>query len=502
MYAILGCGTVGASVADLLDARGKDVLIVDRSEERVESLQERGYDATVSDILDVEAYQDRLSDVDTILLLTKDDETNVKTLHKIKAIYPEIFTVVRASNAAMAEEMGEEGADYVVEAAELISNAVVKDLTELELQRRTDRLVSVIEAAGEKGLAIFTHHSPDPDCIASAIAMQRIAEKYGIRASIYYSGRIGHQQNRSLVNLLGVAMTAVTDEADVKAVLDRSGKVAVVDTEYAGQNNALPREFVPHIVIGHHDSPDEVPGEYVDVRSDIGAVSTILWSYLMELGLTPDPQLATALLHAIRVDTAQFTRKTSPTDLKALAYLSPLSDTSLLDEIENPPMAQETCDILSRAIANRNVRGSYLVTSVGFIQDRDALPQAADFLLRLEGVATVLCFGVVDNQIQVSARSKDSRVNLGQVLQESFGKENAGGHAQAAGAQIPLGIMSGVDDRDELLGLVDSVVTKQFFTTVGALDDESREKERDKKRKRDSRKGGKQEELDAPEVET
>ncbi|MBW3583538.1 MAG: NAD-binding protein [Euryarchaeota archaeon] len=485
MYAILGCGTVGHSVADLLEARGKEVLIVERSAERVESLRERGFDANVYDILDIEAYAEHLEDVDTVLILTKNDETNLETLKRIKARFPHIFTVVRASNAAMVEEMGEEGADYVVESAELISNAVVKDLTEIELQKKTDRLVGVIEAAGDKGVAIFTHNSPDPDCIASAIALQKIAEKINIKGHIYYSGRIGHQQNRSLVNLLGVEMTAITDEKDVLNIIDRHGKVAILDTEYAGQNNPLPRDFVPNIVIGHHETPEEVPGEYVDVRTNVGAVSTILWSYLMELSITPDAPLATALLHAIRVDTAAFTRKTSPMDLKALAYLSPLTDTKLLEEIENPPMSPETFDILGRSIANRTVRGSYLASSVGFISDRDALPQAADFLLRLEGIATVLVFGILENEIQISARSNDSRVNLGKVLQEAFGRTNAGGHAQAAGAQIPLGIMGDVDDREELLALVESVVTKQFFSSVGAAADErDREREREKEKER------------------
>lgn len=493
MYAILGCGTVGASVADLLDARGKEVLIVDRSEERVEALQERGFDATVADVMDLDAYIDRLEDVDTVLLLTKDDETNLKTLHAIKERYSEIFTVVRASNAAMAEEMGEEGADYVVEAAELISNAVVKDLTELELQRKTDRLVQVIQAAGEKGIAIFTHNSPDPDCIASAIALREIANKYNIEARIYYSGRIGHQQNRSLVNLLEVEMIAVEDEKQVANIIDESGKVAILDTEIAGQNNPLPRDFAPNIVIGHHETDQEIPGEYVDVRAEIGAVSTILWSYLMELSITPDAPLATALLHAIRVDTAAFTRKTTQMDLKALAYLSPLSDTNLLDEIENPPMSPETCDVLARAISNRTVRGSYLVTSVGYITDRDALPQAADFLLRLEGIATALVFAVVENEIQISARSKDSRVALGGLLADTFGRKHAGGHAQAAAAQIPLGIMAGVDDRDELLQLVESVVTKEFFQNVGVTDEREREREKERERAKEEREKQKEE---------
>ncbi len=80
MYVILGCGTVGHSVADLLDARGKDVLIIDKSEERVESLQERGFDTDVHDITDLDSYADKLEEVEVALILTADDSRRSRPL--------------------------------------------------------------------------------------------------------------------------------------------------------------------------------------------------------------------------------------------------------------------------------------------------------------------------------------------------------------------------------------------------------------------------------------
>jgi len=117
---------------------------------------------------------------------------------------------------------------------------------------------------------------------------------------------------------------------------------------------------------------------------------------------------------------------------------------------------------------NRAVRGTYVVSNCGFIQDRDSLPQAAEFLLKLEGVSTTLCFGIHDDLIHLSGRSTDSRLNLGELLQKAFGEKNAGGHAQSAGGQVPLGILGDTDDKEELLRLVENAVTKQFFTAVGA----------------------------------
>ena len=116
--------------------------------------------------------------------------------------------------------------------------------------------------------------------------------------------------------------------------------------------------------------------------------------YMRQLEIVPDPSLATALRYGIRVDTGGFTRNTSTEDLEASAYLSPLVDVGLLKQIENPPMITETLDIIGKAIQNREVRGSYLLSFVEYITDRDSLPQAAELMLQLEGVSTVLVFGI------------------------------------------------------------------------------------------------------------
>ena len=52
---------------------------------------------------------------------------------------------------------------------------------------------------------IVCHNNPDPDCLASALALGRIAATAGIdERHILYSGEISHQQNRAFVNLLNV----------------------------------------------------------------------------------------------------------------------------------------------------------------------------------------------------------------------------------------------------------------------------------------------------------
>lgn len=190
--------------------------------------------------------------------------------------------------------------------------------------------------------------------------------------------------------------------------------------------------------------------------------------YLRQLNIKPNPQLATALLYGIRTDTKEFTRNTTPEDLGAASYLSPLTDANILSQLEAPPMSLETLDIIGRAIRNKEIRGSYLASFVEFISDRDALPQAAEMMLQLEGVNTVLVFGINDDKVQLSARSRDTRVNLGMLMQSAFGKLNSGGHATMAAGAINLGILGDANDRTSLLKVTSDAVRKKFFSAVGA----------------------------------
>ena len=242
---------------------------------------------------------------------------------------------------------------------------------------------------------------------------------------IYYGGTISHQQNKALVNMLNADMTQLKSVGEVRLMIETSDKVALIEASVATKNNVLPEGFVPNIVIDHHPTDFEIDGEFVDIRPKVGSNSTIMTGYLRQLDIEIDSFLATALRYGIRIDTLGFTRNTTIDDLNAAAFLSPLIDMGLLSQIENPPMSLETIDIIGRAIRNKEIKGSYMLSFVEFIEDRDALPQAAELMLQLEGVYTVLVFGILKDKIQLSARSIDTRVNLGSLLQKAFGNMNA-----------------------------------------------------------------------------
>ena len=213
--------------------------------------------------------------------------------------------------------------------------------------------------------------------------------------------------------------------------------------------------------------PIDKTDRYVDIRPTIGSTSTIITEYVRRLGITPDERLATALLYGIQTDTKGFTREVSTADFEAASELSEIANSDDLKRIESPSISGSVVDTLATAIERRDVRGSVLATCVGPITDRDALAQTADDLLNMEGITTVVVYGYTDETIYVSGRTRGTPLDLGAVLREALDRiGSAGGHANMAGAQLPLGILSGADESEDLTSVVHELVAERVFAAI------------------------------------
>ena len=317
--------------------------------------------------------------------------------------------------------------------------------------------------AASESVVVVCHDNPDPDSLSSALALSTIAEQLGVTSvRIAYGGAISHQQNRAMVNALDIEMTPIE-----RCSLSDFDLVAFVDHSVAGRNNSVSEAVTPDVVIDHHPS-EEVSGQYVDHRPGVGATATILTRYLQAYELELDERLATALLFGIHRETLSFTRETTAAEHAAASYLHALADHSLIESLSNSVFTCETLNGIGDAIANREVRGSCLVSSLGRIHERDTLPQAADYLLKLEGVSTTVVFGIVDDNIHLSARTNNSQVHIGDLLKDTFDEDgSAGGHHDMAGGQIPLGLLGPVDEDDEVAtDLLNRSVKKRLFSAL------------------------------------
>jgi nanoRNase/pAp phosphatase (c-di-AMP/oligoRNAs hydrolase) len=334
---------------------------------------------------------------------------------------------------------------------------------------QSQRLAELLGESSE--LNIVCHNNPDPDCLASALALGRIAAAAGIdERHIFYSGDISHQQNRAFVNLLDIDLQPF--ESTSIQNRDSDSLLAFVDHSIPGKNNTVPSDTEVDIVIDHHPAED-IEARFVDHRDELGAAATILTEYVRALDVELDSDLATALLFAIRSDTLDFLRGATQDEYDAAGYLHEFADHELIRQLSTPSISGGTLDAISTAIDNRRIKGAVLVSHLGRTTERDALPQAVDYLVRLEGVQTAIVFGLVNDAIQISARSPDARVNVGDVLNAAFDDVGSGGgHHDVAGGEVPLGIFADyTSDDEQLLEMVEQIITARLFAELNLSDD-------------------------------
>ena len=298
-------------------------------------------------------------------------------------------------------------------------------------------------------VAVLMHPNPDPDAMACALAVKTLAAAVDTEATMQYAGQIRHQENRAFETVLDLNFDRITDANDIAAE-------AVVAVDHNTPRGFPGAETVePFAVVDHH--PGNGSGDvFTDIRTDTGACATIFAEYYDALGWEPagsdddavlPSNVATALVYGIQSDTNNLTTGCSAAEFDAAAYLYDGVDEDTLDRIANPEVDAEVLDVKARAIVDREVRNAFAFSNVGEVNNADAIPQAADELLRLEGVTAVVVAGEKDDTVHLSGRSRDDRVHMGKTLQaavEDIPMADAGGHARMGGGQVSLDHMDGL----------------------------------------------------------
>jgi nanoRNase/pAp phosphatase (c-di-AMP/oligoRNAs hydrolase) len=468
VYVILGCGSVGFKVASTLQARGEEMFVVDSSESRVQNLRDGNLNAAVGDLRNLDPFEDQLERADAVLVLSSEVDANRDGVEYLRKHFPEARIVARATDPPSRDALKNAGADEVILPQEVLARSVERRLRDVEMEARVRSLKRLLLDA--RSLGIFLQSNPDPDAISSAMALEFIANSLNPEMEVrkVTKGEVGRPENQAMMNLLAVELEQVEDSEDARDVVGEVDLVGLVDVSVAGKNNPLPEDVVPNIVFDHHPTDEErIKGNFQDVRPGVGSTATLLTGYLRELGVTPSSEVATALMYGIRTDTKELTGKVSTEDLEGVRYLGALMDSDVLRRIETPPMSSDQVAVLGRAIEGMNKRGSLVVSFLGVVPESDYLSYIADFLLDIEGVDTVVVYGVVEGTINVSARSRDVRVHLGKTMEEVFGPNKGGGHAHMAGAQIPVDVFVEIQSEEEFLNSVQRALDQKFLRAFG-----------------------------------
>lgn len=335
---VLGCGSLGQLLADTLDDRPGELLVVLDDESRVETLRGDGIPAKHGDCTDATVFSSLIDSVDTVVVASDDPERNRQAALSARDTYPEAVILAYVGVSADTEVRAalSSVADRIIDPGVAVTERI---LAPAGRQSHRLRHLHHLLRGLDGPLAVVMHDNPDPDAIASAVTLSTIAARVDCPAEACYSGEITHQENKALVNLLEYDLVQFEPgEVD----LSEYGGVALVDHSRPGVNNQLPPETDVDIVIDHHPPREPVEARFVDLRSDVGATSTLLADYLQRLDVRPSKAVATGLLFGIWVDTKEFSREVVVEDFEAAAFLLPYADTATLEQIEAPRMSAET----------------------------------------------------------------------------------------------------------------------------------------------------------------
>lgn len=464
---LLGCGagTVGHALVELARERAEAVHVVTLDPEQREFPQ-RDVTITAGDPAD----RSVLSGIETpasVFVGTDSPERNVAIARAATEIFDSVPIVAYAGDEPTdgERETLSEVVETVLDPTSALREYVGETVTD-EASERAHHLRSLLVGI-EGELGVMLHDNPDPDAIASGIALATLARSVGVEAGAYYFGEISHQENRALVNVLDLDRDLV--ELEEPAEAEAFDAIALVDHSLPGVNDQLPEDTPIDVIIDHHPSPGPVEARHLDVRHEIGSTCTMIVEYFDTLEVGMSEALATALLFGIRTDTDDFSRGVSRPDFESARTLLSVADTDVLDQIERPTISSETFEILARAIRNSRVHEGVCTTCVGSLNDRDALAQAADRLLNMEGTGATLVYGFIDGTVYISARARGSDLDIGETLREAFDQiGNAGGHAGMAGAQIPIGFLGEEIENNEalLIEIIREVIDGRFFETI------------------------------------
>ncbi|HET9595670.1 MAG TPA: bifunctional oligoribonuclease/PAP phosphatase NrnA [Anaeromyxobacteraceae bacterium] len=314
--------------------------------------------------------------------------------------------------------------------------AVVRSKGGGEAQRlKLDRLVQY--ARGHKKALILTHDNPDPDSLASAVALAHILERMaGMEAVVAYGGIVGRAENRALIRVLKLPVVPIA-----RVVFEDHDLICMVDTQPEQGNHSLPARHFPDVVIDHHpERPETRLAPVADVGGEIGATSTLVVEYFRASGLPMPPQIATALYYGIKADTRDLGRQTTPADVDAYLWLFPMVDKEALAAIEHPKLPVEYFQLYHTAIERALLYDHAVVCDLGEIYAPDMVAEVAERFLFLEDVKWSLAYGEYEDQLYFSLRTSDRRMNAGRLIREVIEERggSAGGHGSMAGARIPL----------------------------------------------------------------
>src|ERR687892_823595 len=278
---------------------------------------------------------------------------------------------------------------------------------------------------------ILLHNDPDPDAMASGLALRNLLRRTKATAIIGALQGVTRPENLRMANLLDIHVEQITPSA-----LSEYERIATVDVQPHYFGGLLDRA---DLVIDHHPEQPGYSAVFKDIRADYGSTSTILTEHLRAVDANISERTATAMLYAIKSDTLFFNRQANRVDLEAFSYLYPLADAALIRKMEGAEITMERLEYVLKAKQNGRMEEQVFCAFLGSSPREDFIPYVADFFLQLENVKWTIVFGIVNDSLVMSVRNLGYSKNAGEFVRKYFNDiGSAGGHRSMAKAVVPL----------------------------------------------------------------
>lgn len=311
---------------------------------------------------------------------------------------------------------------------------VLGDQLEMEVARvRTlERVRGIRELLDPaENVAILLQPDPDPDGIASALALRQVLRRKRTTTPIVTFGGVTRPENLAMLRLLEIELDVIQPDE-----LGRYDRVALVDVQpnvFKGQVSSV------DVVLDHHPEQRTYEARFRDIRASYGATSTMLTEYCVAAGVPMTQRLATALLYGIKTDTLFLDRQCGRPDILAFTYLYPFANTNLLRRIEKPELPRSSLVAFSRALRDLDLTRGLAYVHLGAVEREDVIPQMAELSLQLEGAEWSAVTGLFGGNLVLSVRNAGYQRAAGAVVKGLFDDVgSAGGHQAMARAVVPL----------------------------------------------------------------
>ena len=319
-------------------------------------------------------------------------------------------------------------------------NQSVQKKTKVRSRVVANELKSLIKQSSN--VLVMGHKYADHDCIASSVAVARIAKHLGKQVNVIVN--IHDFNLKAIFN----SMRGHSEYADL--FVDRENAQELMGSEtllvVCDVNNVnlfeVPEIYMAaskFVIIDHHRKTAEFVNEpaisYIEpAASSVSELMCEILEQVINPGDLPTVE-ANLIFSGITLDTKQFTKNTGVRTFGAALYLR--------SEGANPYEAQKLFrtsaeDFMRESLFENNIQIYRETIAISTYEDSDgkgsdriAAAKAADRLLTIEGVCASFVLCTIGNEISISARS-DGNVNVQLILEELGG----GGHFDAAGAQI------------------------------------------------------------------